>query len=118
MSLLFNKSMWYLLYNFFAFGENQFDVAWVGHVRIDLKVVNCGKKEYYCEWLVAYPAMSAICTSPLFRSLVDLDVLDDEIAGVEAFGICIRFCVLKKTEEEFGGFNRPTTFRGTECFSY
>lgn len=59
--------------------------------------------------------MSAVCASPLFRGLVDLDVLNDEIAGVEALGISIRFCVLEETEEEIGGFNGPSTFSGAEC---
>ena len=62
--------------------------------------------------------MSTVCASPLFRGLVDLDVLDDEIAGVEAFGISIRFCVLEETEEEIGGFDGPATFCGAECFGY
>ena len=59
--------------------------------------------------------MSTVCASPLFRGLVDLDVLDDEIAGVEALGISIRFCVLEETEEEISGFDGPATLCGAEC---
>jgi hypothetical protein len=44
-----------------------------------------------------------------------LDVLDDEIAGIEALSIGIRFCVLEKTEEEISGFDGPTTLCGAEC---
>jgi hypothetical protein len=44
-----------------------------------------------------------------------LDVLDDEIAGIEALGIGIRFCVLEETEEEISGFDGPATLCGAEC---
>lgn len=40
--------------------------------------------------------MSAICATTLFRRLIHLDVLDDQIAGVEAFGVGVRFGVLKQ----------------------
>jgi hypothetical protein len=54
----------------------------------------------------------------LFWGLIDLDVLDDEIAGVEALSISIRFCILEETEEKIGGFNGPATFCGAECLGY
>ena len=31
--------------------------------------------------------MSTVCTAALLGCLVDLDVLDDQVAGVEAFGV-------------------------------
>jgi hypothetical protein len=72
-------------------------------------------KTHCYEGLTTYPAVSTVCTSPLFRGLVDLDVFDDEIAGVEAFGISICLCVLEETEEEIGGFDGPATLCGSEC---
>jgi hypothetical protein len=36
-----------------------------------------------------------------------LDVLDDEVAGVEAFGVCIGFGVLEKTKQMLRGFDGP-----------
>ena len=66
--------------------------------------------------LATYPAVSTVCTSPLFGSLIDLDVLDYEIAGIEALGIGIRFCILEETEEEISGFDGPATLCGAECF--
>ena len=49
-----------------------------------------------------YTTMSTVCTTALLRSLVDLDVLDDQVAGVETFGVGVGFCVFEEAEEEFG----------------
>lgn len=53
--------------------------------------------------------MSIISTN--FRreshTLIDLDVLDDEVAGVEALGVGVGFGVLEETEEEVGGLDGP-----------
>ena len=46
--------------------------------------------------------MGTVCTTALLRSLVDLDVLDYQVAGVEAFGVGVCFCVFEEAEEEFG----------------
>ena len=61
--------------------------------------------------------MSSICPPPLLRRLVDLDVFDDQIACVQAFGVCIRFCVLEEAEEEFGAFLWPAGFGDAELFA-
>ena len=47
-------------------------------------------------------AMGAVCTSSLLGSLIDLDVLDDEVGCVEALGIGVGFGVFQKADEEFG----------------
>ena len=46
--------------------------------------------------------MGAVCTSSLLGSLIDLDVLDDEVGCVEALGIGVGFGVFQKADEEFG----------------
>ena len=46
--------------------------------------------------------MSAIGSPPLFGRLVDLDVLDDQVARVQAFGVGVGFGVLEQAEEELG----------------
>lgn len=51
--------------------------------------------------------MSTVCASSLLRCLVDLDVLDDEVGGIEALGVGIGFGVLEETEEELGGLDWP-----------
>jgi hypothetical protein len=47
-------------------------------------------------------AVGAVCSSTLLRCLVDLNMLDDQVGGVETFGIGIRFGVLEETEKELG----------------
>ena len=51
--------------------------------------------------------MSTIGTTALLGRLVDLDVLDDQVAGVEALGVGVCFRVLEQAEEEFCGFLGP-----------
>lgn len=62
--------------------------------------------------------MSTICPTALFRRLVDLDVFDDEVSGVETLGVGVCFCVFEETEEEFGGFDGPAGFGDAELFAY
>lgn len=61
--------------------------------------------------------MSAVCASPLLGSLVDLDVLDDQVAGVETFGVGVGFGVFEQTEEELGGLFGPARFGDAELFA-
>ena len=61
--------------------------------------------------------MSTVCATTLLRRLVDLDVLDDEIRGVEAFGVCVCLCVLEEAEEEFGRLDGPAGAGDTELFA-
>jgi hypothetical protein len=51
--------------------------------------------------------MGTVCTSSLLWCLVDLDVLDDEVGGVEALGVGVGFGVLEEPEEELGRLNWP-----------
>lgn len=69
--------------------------------------------------LQTYSTVCTICASPLLWSLVDLDVLDDEIAGIKALGVCIGLRILEKPEEEVGGLDGPATLGGTKrlCLS-
>ena len=65
-----------------AFGEDQFDVAGVGHVGVDATV-------------------GSVCSAALLGGLVDLDVLDDQVGCVESLGVGVGFGVLEETEQEF-----------------
>lgn len=51
--------------------------------------------------------MGAVCPAALLGSLVDLDVLDDQVAGIEALGIGIGLGVLEETQQELGGLDGP-----------
>lgn len=61
--------------------------------------------------------MSTVCTTSLLWRLVDLDVLDNQVASIEAFGVCVCFCVLEEAEEEFGGLFGPAGFGDAELFA-
>jgi hypothetical protein len=107
-----------LLHNLLALSQDELDVAWVGpgichqythiidfkssvnsHVRIDT-------------------TMSTIRASPLFRCLVDLNVLDDEVVGVETLGIGIGFRILEQRLQELCRLHRPASLRDTELLAY
>ena len=51
--------------------------------------------------------MSTVCASPLLRRLVDLDVLDDQVAGIQTLGIRVRLGVLQQTEQELSRLDGP-----------
>ena len=61
--------------------------------------------------------MSAVCASPLLWRLVDLNVLHDQIAGVEALGIRVGLGVLEQAEQELGGLDGPAGFGDAELFA-
>lgn len=52
--------------------------------------------------------MGTVRSATLLGGLVDLDVLDNQVGGVEALGIGIGFGVLEKTEKELGGLDWVT----------
>jgi hypothetical protein len=57
--------------------------------------------------------MCAVSTSTALGGLVDLDVLNNEVAGVEAFGVCISLGILQEAEEMLGRLHRPAGFGNT-----
>lgn len=46
-----------------------------------------------------------------------MDVLDDEVAGVETLGIGVGLGVLEEIEEEFGGLDWVTGLRDAEVLA-
>jgi hypothetical protein len=52
-------------------------MARVGHVRVDA-------------------AVGTVCAAALLGCLVDLDVLDDQVVGVEALGVGVGFGILEQ----------------------
>lgn len=83
----------------FAFRQDQFDMARVGHVWVDTTV-------------------STVCSAALLRSLVDLDVLDNQVGGVETLGVGVGFGILEQTEQEFGRLDWVAGLVRTEGFAY
>lgn len=61
--------------------------------------------------------MSTVCASPLLGRLVDLDVLDNQVAGVQALGVGVGLGVLEQTEEELGGLDGPASLADAELLA-
>ena len=64
-----------------------------------------------------YTTVSTVCAPSLLGSLVDLDVLDDQVAGVETLGVGVGLSVLEETEEELGGLDGPAGLGDTESLA-
>ena len=62
--------------------------------------------------------MSTVCSAALLGGLVDLDMLDDQVASVETLGIGVGLSVLEETEEELGGLGGPAGAGDTELLAY
>lgn len=57
--------------------------------------------------------MSTVSSAALLGGLVDLDVLDDQVAGVKTLGVGIGLGVLQELEEELGGLDGPPSTGNT-----
>ena len=62
--------------------------------------------------------MGTVCASPLLGCLVDLDVLDDQVAGVETLGVGVGLGVLEEREEELAGLDWPAGPGNTEFLAW
>lgn len=51
--------------------------------------INRGSEWTVDRGRVTYTTMSTVCTTALLGCLIDLDMLDDQVAGIEAFGVCV-----------------------------
>lgn len=61
--------------------------------------------------------MGTVSAPALLGGLVDLDVLDDQVAGVETLGVGVGLGVLKEREEVLRGLHRPPGTVGTELLA-
>jgi len=121
VSILTTNNSLRLLYNLLALSQDQFDVAWVGHVWVDLEnlliMFLLVLVSVLCHG-VPYTTMGTVCSSALLGCLVDLDVLDDQVAGIKTLGICVGFGVLEESEEELGRLDWPSCAGNTELLAY
>jgi hypothetical protein len=62
--------------------------------------------------------VGTVCAPSLLRGLVDLDVLDDQVAGVETLGVGVGLSILEETEEELGGLDGPASLGDAESLAY
>src|SRR4051794_35096257 len=65
-----------------------------------------------------YATVSAVGAAALLGGLVDLDVLDNQVAGVETLSIGVGLGVLEETEEELGGLGGPAGTGNTPLLAY
>jgi hypothetical protein len=61
--------------------------------------------------------MRTVRATTLLGRLVDLDVLDDQVAGVQALGVGVCFGVLEEREQECGGLLGPAGAGDAELFA-
>ena len=66
---------------------------------------------------MAYSTMGTVRASPLLGGLVDLDVLDDQVASIETLGVGVGLSVLEQTEKELGGLDGPAGLGDTELLA-
>jgi hypothetical protein len=58
--------------------------------------------------------VGAVCAAALLGGLVDLDVLDNQVASVETLGIGVGLGVLEQAEEELSRLDGPAGTGDTE----
>ena len=66
----------------------------------------------------SYTSVGTVCSSSLFGGLVNLDVLDDQVAGIETFSVGVCLSVLEETEKELSGLDWPSGSGDTESLAY
>ena len=61
-----------------------------------------------------YTTVGTVSAPALLGGLVDLDVLDDQVGGVETLGVGVGLSVLEETEKDLGGLDGPAGLGDTE----
>lgn len=61
--------------------------------------------------------MSTVGASATLGGLVDLNVLDDEVAGVKTLGVGVGLGVLQQSEQLLSRLDGPASLGDTECLA-
>lgn len=61
--------------------------------------------------------MSAVCAAALLGCLVDLNVLDNQVAGVQTLGVGVGLGVLEERREKLGALDGPASLAHTELLA-
>ena len=105
-------------------GKDELDVAGVGHVGVDLFTVLVVIPFVLIRPYVSkigkctYATVGAVGAAALLGGLVDLNVLDNQVAGVETLSIGVGLGVLEETEKELGGLGGPAGTGNTPLLAY
>ena len=67
--------------------------------------------------MLTYTTVGTVCAAALLGGLVDLNVLDNQVAGVETLGVGVGLGVLEETEEELGRLDGPAGLVDTESLA-
>ena len=65
-----------------------------------------------------YTAVGTVSAPSLLGRLVDLDVLDNQVAGVKTLGVGVGFGVLEKTKDDLSRLDRPASPGDTQSLAY
>jgi len=80
-------------------------------------VVSC-KIRYLEGHGMTYATVGTVCAAALLGGLVDLDVLDNEVAGVKTLGVGVGLGVLEEREKELSALHGPAGLGDTESLAF
>lgn len=64
-----------------------------------------------------YTTVGTVSAAAALGSLVNLDALDDQVAGVETLGVGVGLGVLEEVEDVLGGLDGPASLADTELLA-
>jgi hypothetical protein len=79
-------------------------VGGVRHVRVDLGLLADSR---FSKVFGTYTTVGTVSAPALLGGLVDLDVLDHQVAGVETLDVGVGLGVLEQTEEDLSRLDGP-----------
>lgn len=69
------------------------------------------------EKFITYTTVSTVCAAALLGGLVDLNVLDNQVAGIETLGVGVGLSVLEQAQKELGRLDGPAGLGDTELLA-
>jgi hypothetical protein len=88
-------------------------VGGVRHVGVDLDMLELRPREV----VGTYATVGTVSAPSLLGRLVDLDVLDDQVAGVQTLGVGVGLSILEETENDLSGLDGPAGLGDTESLA-
>lgn len=110
-------SLWGLVHDLLALGQDQLDVAWVAHVWVDLGISLVSQDRVEQGEEKTHTTVSTVCAATLLWCLVDLNVLDNQVGGIQTLGVGVGLSVLKKRGQELSRLDGPASLAHTKCLA-